>query len=120
MVLAAFVDAIAEWTRAQRRVIELVEGLTFEQGQVKVPACPDWTVRDLLSHVVGLGADVVAGDEPDDHNEQWTERQVAARSDRDIAALTAQLRAWIIRGDVEMYLSAFAMLGELPDRDLSE
>ena len=43
-----------------------------------MPACPDWTVRDLFSHMVGLGGDVVAGDEPDDHNEAWTERQVGS------------------------------------------
>ena len=66
-----------------------------------MPACPDWTVRDLLSHMVGLGADVVAGDEPDDHNAAWTREQVQTRRDRDVAALVAEwqavaepLRAW--------------------------
>lgn len=33
-----------------------------------VPACPDWTAHDLFSHMVGLGADVLVGDQPDDHN----------------------------------------------------
>ena len=70
------VDGIAEWTSAQRRVIELVEGLSAEQAEVRVPACPDWRVRDLFAHMVGLGVDVVGGDEPDDHNAAWTERQV--------------------------------------------
>ncbi|WP_433037381.1 maleylpyruvate isomerase family mycothiol-dependent enzyme [Actinomycetospora sp. CA-053990] len=215
-----------EWTRAQERVIDLVTGLPAPRAAATVPACPDWTVRDLLSHMVGLGADVVAGDEPDDHNEAWTARQVEARRDRDIDALVAewqglaeplrawmaehgtrplgditiheqdlrgalvvpggqdtpamaamrerfaarfaarldpgappialvgdgwswvsgegepavevratdfdlaralmarrsaaQLRAWTVRGDVEPYLDAFATLGALPDRDLSE
>lgn len=86
------VDEIEEWTRAQRRVIDLVEPLTPEQAAVRVPACPDWTVRDLLAHMVGLGADVVAGDEPDDHNERWTGRQVESRRDRDVAALVAEWR----------------------------
>ncbi len=219
-------DGIAEWTRAQERVIDLVTGLPAARAAATVPACPDWTVRDLLSHVVGLGADVVAGDEPDDHNEAWTARQVEARRDRDVDTLVAewrglaeplrawmaehgtrplgdvtiheqdlrgalgvpggqdtpamaamrerfagrfaarldpglppialagdawswasgegepavevratdfelaralmarrsaaQLRAWTVRGDVEPYLDAFATLGALPDRDLSE
>lgn len=95
-------DGIAEWSRAQQRVIELVGGLTREQAAARVPSCPDWTVRDLLSHMVGLGADVVAGDEPDDHNDAWTARQVRLRRDRDIPALVAEwgevadpLRAWM-------------------------
>ena len=62
------VDAVEEWSRAQQRVIDLVADLPPERADLRVPACPDWTVRDLLSHMVGLGADVVAGDEPDDHN----------------------------------------------------
>jgi uncharacterized protein (TIGR03083 family) len=93
---------IEEWTAAQQRVIELVRGLSDERARTPVPACPDWGVRDLLSHMVGLGADVVAGDEPDDHNASWTARQVQRRRDRDIAALIAEwtqvaepLRSWM-------------------------
>ena len=100
--LAPPVDGVAEWTEAQRRVIGLVRGLSAQEAETSVPACPDWTVRDLFSHMVGLGADVVAGDEPDDHNEAWTAKQVAARRDRDVAALVAEwedvagpLRAWM-------------------------
>jgi uncharacterized protein (TIGR03083 family) len=96
------VDGIEEWGRAQARVIELVGGLSPAQAAVAVPACPDWTVRDLFSHMVGLGADVVAGDEPDDHNAAWTARQVERRRDRDVASLVAEwqgltgpLRDWM-------------------------
>jgi len=84
------VDLIDEWAQAQARVIELVAPLTTEQAAVRVPACPDWTVRDLFSHMVGLGADVVAGDEPDDHHPVWTQMQVATRRDHDIAALVTE------------------------------
>ena len=87
------VDGIEEWSRAQERVIGLVTGLSPDRAEVRVPACPDWTVRDLLAHMVGLGADVVAGDEPDDHNAAWTARQVARRRDRDVADLVAEWRA---------------------------
>lgn len=86
----AAVDGIEEWGRAQARVIELVGGLSAAQAAVAVPACPEWSVRDLFSHLVGLGADVVAGDEPDDHNAAWTARQVQRRRDRDVAALVAE------------------------------
>ena len=101
------VDAIEEWSRAQQRVIELVADLPPERAELHVPACPDWTVRDLLSHMVGLGVDVVAGDEPDDHNEAWTGKHVTERRGRDVAALVAEwqavaepLRAWMAANTV--------------------
>jgi uncharacterized protein (TIGR03083 family) len=95
-------DEIAEWSRAQARVIALVEAATDEQVATTVPACPAWTVRDLFSHMVGLGTDVVAGDEPDDHNAEWTAKHVEERRDRSVADLVAEwretaepLRAWM-------------------------
>ena len=87
------VDPIDEWSRAQQRVIELVADLPPERAELRVPACPDWTVRDLLAHMVGLGVDVVAGDEPDDHNETWTGRQVTTRRGHDVATLVAEWQA---------------------------
>jgi uncharacterized protein (TIGR03083 family) len=87
------VDAVEEWSRAQQRVIDLVVDLPPERAELRVPACPDWTVRDLLSHMVGLGVDVAAGDEPDDHNETWTGRQVQTRRGHDVAALVAEWQA---------------------------
>jgi uncharacterized protein (TIGR03083 family) len=91
--LAATVDGIEEWSQAQERVIALVTGLSPEAAEVSVPACPDWTVRDLLAHMVGLGADVVAGDEPDDHNAAWTARQVARRRGRGVGELVEEWRS---------------------------
>jgi uncharacterized protein (TIGR03083 family) len=91
--LAGTVDGIAEWSRAQERVIAMVTGLSPEAAEVRVPACSDWTVRDLLSHMVGLCADVVAGDEPDDHNAAWTARQVTRRRGRGVGELVAEWRS---------------------------
>ena len=86
-------DAVAEWVRAQSRVIELVQTLSATDAEARVPACPAWTVRELLAHVVGLDADVLAGDEPDDHNSTWTQRQVDARAGDDITTIVAEWRA---------------------------
>ncbi|MBV9793176.1 MAG: maleylpyruvate isomerase family mycothiol-dependent enzyme [Actinobacteria bacterium] len=85
-------DVITEWTDAQGRVIELVESLGDEETQRAVPATPDWTVTQLLAHMVGLSADVLAGDEPDDHNPSWTQRQVDSRAGRTPAELVAEWR----------------------------
>ena len=85
-------DPVQAWRDAFERVCALVEGLDTAELAARVPACPDWTVRDLLSHMVGLGADVLAGDEPDDHNSAWTQRQVGARRGRSAADLLAEWR----------------------------
>ena len=95
-------DAVQEWGAAYERVRELVTGLDDRQAETVVPACPDWTVRELLAHMVGLGADVLRGDEPDDHNSTWTQRQVDERKDRSVADLLDEwasvvdpLRQWM-------------------------
>ena len=86
-------DEVQEWLEAHRRVVELVSGKPAEATERRVPACPDWTVRDLFSHMVGLGADVLAGDEPDDHNEAWTANQVERRRGRSVAELVEEWAA---------------------------
>ena len=91
-------DAITEWTNTQRRVVELAESLNAEEAERSVPACPDWTVTQLLAHMVGLNADVLAGDEPDDHNRAWTQRQVDRRSGREPADLVAE---WLAQAQAD-------------------
>jgi uncharacterized protein (TIGR03083 family) len=86
------VDPVRAWREAFERVCTLVETLDADALAATVPACPDWGVRALLAHMVGLGADVLAGDEPDDHNSAWTQRQVEARRDRSAADLLAEWR----------------------------
>jgi uncharacterized protein (TIGR03083 family) len=83
-------DPVAEWSTAYARVGDLVSALDETQIATRVPACPDWTVHDLLAHMVGLGVDVLSGDEPDDHHSAWTQAQVDARADHDAAALLAE------------------------------
>ena len=85
-------DPVAAWREAFDRVCALVERLDDAELEVPVPACPDWTARELLAHMVGLGVDVLAGDEPDDHNSAWTQRQVDARRDRSAPELLDEWR----------------------------
>lgn len=75
-------DEVQEWAGARARVVELVRGATDAQLQQRVPACPDWSALDLVRHMTGVGADVLAGDEPDDHHSGWTQAQVDSRQDR--------------------------------------
>ncbi|HEY0717820.1 MAG TPA: maleylpyruvate isomerase N-terminal domain-containing protein [Streptosporangiaceae bacterium] len=111
-------DAITEWTKAQQRVCALVQSLGAAETGRPVPACPDWTVTQLLAHMVGLNADVLAGDEPDDHNPAWTRRQVESRAGQDPAGLVAEWRG--LTRPVQDWMPMFGGLGPLPDRPLPE
>ena len=88
-------DAVEEWGAAYARICDLVGELDDQQAEARVPACPDWTVRELLAHMVGLDADVVRDEEADDHNSTWTQRQVEERSDRSVADLLEEWAALV-------------------------
>lgn len=64
------------------RLTELVAGLTTEEAAAPVPACPEWTVKDVLAHVTGICADVLAGKLDGVATEPWTAAQVEARRQR--------------------------------------
>lgn len=91
-----------EWRAAMTRVCALVEGASPEALEAPVPACPDWRVRDLLAHVVGVGRDAVAGEEPDDHPEDWTQGHVDARASMSVDEVVAEWRA--AADDIETYV----------------
>lgn len=86
-------DPVAAWRGTVDRVCDLVLEAGDERMGATVPACPDWTARDLLSHMVGLGASVLADDEPGDHGAAWTDKHVADRRDRTTEELVAEWRA---------------------------
>jgi hypothetical protein len=46
---------------ARRRLTDLLVGLDEAALMGPVPACPAWTVRDVLAHVTGVAADVGSG-----------------------------------------------------------
>ncbi len=50
-----------------------------------VAACPEWTVHETVSHLVGVGTDIVAGNLEGVATDAWTEAQVAARRGRSLA-----------------------------------
>ncbi|GAA5148726.1 maleylpyruvate isomerase family mycothiol-dependent enzyme [Nocardioides marinquilinus] len=88
-------EAAQWWREACERVCTLVEqAVDDDPGALErpVPACPDWSGRQLLAHMVGLTADVLDGDEPDDHNEAWTQAQVDRRARDDAATIVAEWR----------------------------
>ena len=73
---------------AQQRLAELVRDA--HAGTTPVPACPGWSVRDVLAHLTGLCADVLAGNIAGAATDDWTAAQVEARRHLDVAAVLAE------------------------------
>lgn len=73
------------------RVTDLVHDATPEQMQAVAPATPDWRVHDVVAHLVGVPADILAGRLDGVGTDPWTEVQVAQR--RDLATL-ALIEEW--------------------------
>lgn len=93
----------------RRRVTALLAELDERRLATRVPACPAWTVRDLLAHLVGVAADTAGGDgffagaplawqQPPlaAARERWTAGHVDTRRSADGPAL---LREWDKHGD---------------------
>lgn len=60
----------------KRRILALADGLPDERT---IAATPDWTVLDLLVHLDGVAADVVAGNVAGYAQPAWTDAQIRRR-----------------------------------------
>jgi uncharacterized protein (TIGR03083 family) len=96
-------DLAGAYAEARRRLQGLLAGLDPAALATPVPACPAWTVLDVLAHLAGVAADVVNGayfygaaDAWGDARlaaarDQWTASQVRSRHNR---TAQAQLTEW--------------------------
>ncbi len=73
-------DEVGEAYRGIRvRVGELVAWCDDPALGTVAPATPDWTVHDLLAHLVGVTADIVSGNLDGVGTDAWAAAQVEAR-----------------------------------------
>lgn len=74
-------DSVAAYEQVRARMTALLRPAGSDELAQQVPACPDWSVHDLLAHVVGLAVDVSQGRVDGAGSDPWTAAQVAARKD---------------------------------------
>jgi uncharacterized protein (TIGR03083 family) len=90
----SYVELVVEIAEAyaggRARIRALVTDLDDARANVTVPACPNWRVRDVVGHVTGICADILAGNLDGVATDAWTERQVSARRDRPLADVVAE------------------------------
>ena len=86
MMLADPAAIAAAYTGTRTRSTELLRtaGVDAVAEQV-VPACPQWTVRQLASHMCGVCDDVLGGNVAEAGTDPWTDAQVARYADTSLA-----------------------------------
>jgi uncharacterized protein (TIGR03083 family) len=80
----------AAYETSRQRVIELARGLDEQGLATTVPACPAWTVKDLVAHVTGICTDILEGRYEGVGQEDWTKAQVEARRDLPLEEIIAE------------------------------
>ena len=83
-------DHEAFWLDTQERVATLARSLPDDRAAATVPACPDWTVKDLVAHMTGVDTDAWNGDVDDDFADRWTDTHVRQRADAPLSDVLAE------------------------------
>ena len=81
------------YARTRDEFVAQLRRLTPEEAATTVPSCPNWTVKDVVAHVVGLVADVLAEVPPPLGTDEMTSRQVAERSAMSLGAICDEWQA---------------------------
>jgi uncharacterized protein (TIGR03083 family) len=94
-VSVSFGDAYrGAFTRLDARVRELAGADPGALG-TPVPACPGWTVRDVVGHLSGLAVDILGGRLTAIPDDGWTAGQVADRRARPVEDVLAEWAAHV-------------------------
>jgi uncharacterized protein (TIGR03083 family) len=80
----------AAYGQARERFTGLVADLDSDTLSRKVPACPDWSIKDLTSHVVGIARDLNRSNVDDPGGEAWTAAQIAEGATKSISELLTE------------------------------
>ncbi|MGI5504637.1 maleylpyruvate isomerase family mycothiol-dependent enzyme [Lentzea sp. CA-135723] len=84
------------YREARQRIVGLTMGLGPGELALTVPACPEWTVHQVVAHLSGEASDLVAGRMEGAPSDEWTARHVAERAG---VPVTDLLEQWNASGD---------------------
>jgi uncharacterized protein (TIGR03083 family) len=70
-------DAASAYGQVRARVIDLVSGVDAEEATRVVPACPEWSVHDLVAHLTCMSAALADGDLPTGDVPAWLDVVIA-------------------------------------------
>src|SRR5438552_13992726 len=93
------------YAKGRRRITQLVQEAGDAGAQTPVPTCPAWTVHDVVAHVTGVCADILAGNIAGVASDPWTAAQVTARRDHPLADVVEEWSQ--VAPQVEAFASNF-------------
>jgi uncharacterized protein (TIGR03083 family) len=102
-------DVGAAYAAGRQRLTELVQDLDEDAAAMPVPCCPAWSVTDVVAHLTGVCADVLAGRIDGVGTDPWTDAQVVARRDLPLKDVVAEWND--VAPAVEAMAGAFGAAG---------
>jgi len=102
-------DVGAAYAEGRHRLTELVADLDDAGATAPVPACPAWSIHEVIAHLTGVCTDVLAGRIEGVGTDPWTDAQVTARREATLADVLAEWNE--VAPAVEAMSGAFGRAG---------
>ena len=98
------------YQQSQGRILSLVHK---GNEDTQVAACPGWTVRDTVAHLLGVLTDLTAGKIADASSDEWSAEHIRRAANRSLGDLAGE---WHLRGNTSP--GVFQSLGAVLVADL--
>ena len=98
-------EVVNAYVELRDRMIPFLRSLPDEVANIVVPHCPDWTVQETVSHMVGVPEAILSGDLEGIASDAWTQRQVERHRGDSLKELA---EAW--EKDSEQFLTVLPMI----------
>ena len=110
--LVSVEDVVSAYVELRDRMITFLRELPEDVADTVVPYCPEWTVQQTVSHMVGVPDALLLGDFDGIASDAWTQRQVERHSGFTLATLADK---WEEQSEQFM-----VMLPQIPQPALSQ
>lgn len=108
-------DAAAIYAATRAELIALAAGLDDSQAVAAVPMCPDWSIKDVYAHVVGIIDDFLTQNLAGVGTDAWTAAQVDKRRSDTLADVCAEWERLAPQADAVMAADSFTALRATAD-----
>ena len=119
------IDQVAiSYIALRARVIDLLRSTPESSGDLVVPCTPEWTVRELAAHIVGVPEDVLAGRMQGVASDAWTQAQVELHGHLTLSELADLFEASALKIDAIIHnfpqpiISQFVMDAVTHEQDM--
>ena len=84
------IEAAAAYRQGRERITGLLRQVGDKAESTEVPACPGWTPKDVVGHLTGVCADILAGRLDGVATDPWTAAQVEERRSKSVEEVLAE------------------------------